>query len=197
MTSIAPKLGERINRVLTRLYAEDHEQRRLGLPTEQRTRNIDIESGRFLFVLALGMQAQQVLEIGSSNGVSTIWWAAAMARTGGFVHGTEIIPERAAEANRNLAEAGVSDFGKVHQVAAGDPVLSLEGVDLIFIDAEKDDYTEHFERTVRLLRPGGLIVADNVVSHDCSVFQAHLRSRPDIETVTVPIERGMEISVKL
>jgi caffeoyl-CoA O-methyltransferase len=138
-----------------------------------------------------------VLEIGSSNGVSTIWFAAAMARTGGFVHGTEIIPERVEEANRNLADAGLSDHGKVHQVSPGDPALSLEGADLIFIDAEKDDYTGHFERTIHLLRPGGLIVADNVTSHDCSAYQAHIRSRRDIETVTVPLDRGLEISVRL
>jgi predicted O-methyltransferase YrrM len=109
MTSIAPKLGAQVDRVLVRLYAEDHEQRRQGLPTEKRTRNIDIESGRFLFTLVLGLQSRRVLEIGSSNGVSTIWLAAAMSRTGGYVHGTEVIPERVALANRNLVEAGVSE----------------------------------------------------------------------------------------
>ncbi len=197
MTSIAPKLGERVNQVLVRLYAEDHEQRRLGLPVEQRTRNIDIESGRFLFTLALGMQARRILEIGSSNGVSTIWLTAAMSRTGGYVHGTEVIPKRVAEANRNLAEAGLSEWAGVQQVRSGGPALELEPVDLIFIDAEKDDYTEHFERSIALLRPGGLVVADNVVSHDCSAYQAHLRGRDDVETVTVPLDRGLEISVKL
>lgn len=197
MSDIAPKLGEQIDRVLTRLYAEDHEQRRLGLPTEQRTRNIDIESGRFLFTLAVGMRAQRVLEIGSSNGVSTIWLGAAMARTGGFVHGTEILPERVTDANLNLAEAGLAEWADVQHVIAGDPPPISGPVDLIFIDAEKDDYTAHFERALPLLRTGGLIVADNVVSHDCSAYQAHVRERADIETVTVPLDRGLEISVRL
>ena len=111
---IAPKLGDRVDAVLQRLYAEDHEQRRLGLPTSQRTRNIDIESGRFLFLLALGMQAKQIVEIGSSNAVSTIWLASAAKRTGGTIFGTELIPERAAEANRNLAEAGLDSIATVH-----------------------------------------------------------------------------------
>jgi predicted O-methyltransferase YrrM len=184
--------------VLQRLYAEDHEQRRLGLPTSQRTRNIDIESGRFLFLLALGMQAKQIVEIGSSNAVSTIWLASAAKRTGGTVFGTELIPERAAEANRNLADAGLESIATVHPGPAAESLASVTGpLDLVFIDAEKDDYSAYFELIVDHVRPGGLIVADNVTSHDCTVYQAMLRSRSDIETVTVTLERGFEISAKI
>jgi predicted O-methyltransferase YrrM len=197
MMSIAPKLGERIDQVLARLYAEDHEQRRLGLPAEQRTRNIDIESGRLLFTLALGMQARVILEIGSSNGVSTLWLAAAAQRTGGFVHGTEIRPERVVAANRHLDEAGLAEYGRVHQVNADSQLPVSESVDLVFIDAEKDDYSDHFERSIGYVRPGGIILADNVISHDCTAYQAHVRSRPDIETLTLPLDRGFEISVKI
>jgi caffeoyl-CoA O-methyltransferase len=195
---IAPKLGDRVDAVLQRLYAEDHEQRRLGLPTSQRTRNIDIESGRFLFLLALGMQAKQIVEIGSSNAVSTIWLASAAKRTGGTIFGTELIPERAAQANRNLAEAGLDSIATVHPGPAADSLASVSGpFDLVFIDAEKDEYSAYFDRIVDRVRPGGLIVADNVTSHDCTVYQAMLRSRSDIETVTVTLERGFEISAKI
>lgn len=195
---IAPKLGAHVDATLERLYAEDHEQRRLGLPTSARTRNIDIESGRFLFLLALGMQAKKIVEIGSSNAVSTIWLAAAASRTGGKVFGTELIPERAAEANRNLAEAGLNGFASVHSGSAAESLTPVEGpFDLVFIDAEKDDYIKHFNLIIDRVRPGGLIVADNVTSHDCTAYQQTLRNRADIETVTITQERGLEISAKI
>jgi len=195
--SIAPKLGERIDTVLERLYASDHEQRRLGLGVEQRTRNIDIESGRFLFILATGMQAKRIVEIGSSNGVSTIWWAAAMARTGGLVVGSDVRSDRVEEANANLAEAGLADYGRVELITPEHPLIDNGSIDLLFIDAEKDDYSAHFGRYIDAVRSGGIILADNVTSHDCTAYQAMIRARTDIETVTVTLDRGIEMSVKL
>lgn len=195
--SIAPKLGERIDTVLERLYASDHEQRRLGLSVDQRTRNIDIESGRFLFVLATGVQAKRVVEIGSSNGVSTIWWAAAMARTGGLVVGSDVRADRVEEANANLAEAGLADYGRVELITPERPLIDNGSIDLLFIDAEKDDYSAHFGRYIDAVRPGGIVLADNVTSHDCTAYQSMIRTRTDIETVTVTLDRGIEMSVKL
>lgn len=195
--SIAPKFGLAIDAVLERLYESDHEQRRLGLSVEQRTRNIDVESGRYLFVLAVGMQAKRVVEIGSSNGVSTIWWAAAMQRTGGHVVGTDVRADRVEEANANLAAAGLAEFGHVELVTPDRPTVEAGKIDLLFIDAEKDDYATHFQRYIGAVRTGGLILADNVTSHDCSAYQAMIRERADIETVTVTLDRGIEFSVKL
>lgn len=195
--SIAPKLGPAIDALLERLYASDHEQRRLGLGIEQRTRNIDIESGRYLFVLAVGARAKTIVEIGSSNGVSTIWWAAAMQRTGGHVTGSDIRADRVEEANANLVEAGFAEFGHVELITADHPIVDVRDIDILFIDAEKDDYSAHFKRYIDLVRTGGLILADNVTSHDCSAYQAMVRARSDIETVTLTLDRGIEFSVKL
>lgn len=195
--SIAPKLGSKIDAVLDRLYASDHEQRRLGLSVEQRTRNIDIESGRYLFILAVGAQAKRVVEIGSSNGVSTIWWAAAMQRTGGHVTGTDVHADRVEEANANLAEAGLSEFGHVELITPEHAIVDVRDIDILFIDAEKDDYSAHFGRYADAVRPGGLILADNVTSHDCTAYQAMIREHSGIETVTLTLDRGIEFSVKL
>ena len=195
--SIAPKLGPAVDAVLERLYASDHEQRRFGLSIEQRTRNIDIESGRYLFVLAVGAQAKRVVEIGSSNGVSTIWWAAAMQRTGGHVTGSDIRADRVEEANANLAEAGLAAFGHVELITPDHAVIEGSDIDILFIDAEKDDYSAHFDRYIDAVRPGGLILADNVTSHDCSAYQTKIRTRSDIETVTLTLDRGIEFSLKL
>ena len=94
-------------RTLRRLYAADSEQRAAGLSSAQRTRNVDHETGRFLHLLVRSTGACRILEIGSSNGVSTIWLAAGVQQQGGVVIGTEILPERAAEANANIEEAGL------------------------------------------------------------------------------------------
>ena len=185
-----------LDTVLDRLYADDARQRAAGLPSSQRTRNLERETGRWLRLLVLATGARAILEVGSSNGVSTLWLASAAAETGGHVTGTELLPERAAEANANLAEAGL---GRVATVRAGDAAGTVAGLpgpfDLVFIDAEKDDYIAHFEHVVDKVRNGGLVLADNVISHDLSAYQAMLRARPDVETVTVPIGRGVEMTV--
>ena len=88
-------MDERVDAVLERLYAEDAAQRAANLPSSQRTRNVDRETGRWLALLVRATNARELLEIGSSNGVSTIWLAAAARDNGGTVTGTEILPERA------------------------------------------------------------------------------------------------------
>ena len=85
-------MDERVLTVLDRLYADDARQRSEGLPVEQRTRNLTRASGEFLKMLAKAMRATRVLEIGSSNGVSTIWFAMAMREPGGRVIGSERQP---------------------------------------------------------------------------------------------------------
>ena len=188
---------ERVESVLERLYAEDAAQRAAGLPSSQRTRNVERETGLWLELVVRATKARRILEIGSSNGVSTIWLAAAAQENGGQVTGTEILPERASEAIRNLAAAGLENVARIVVGDARETLATLPGpFDLVFIDAEKDDYVDHFEAVIGRVRPGGLILADNVISHDLSAYQVMLRGRHDAETVTVPINRGVEFTLK-
>jgi predicted O-methyltransferase YrrM len=186
-----------VTAVLDRLYEEDAAQRAANLPSSQRTRNVDRETGRWLNLLVRATGARSLLEIGSSNGVSTLWLAAAVVETGGKITGTELIAERAAEANANLAAAGLD---AVARVLVGDAAESIAEAgapfDFVFIDAEKDDYIAHFLRVIDLILPGGLILADNVISHDLSAYQTLLRARDDVETITMPIGRGIEFTLK-
>lgn len=183
--------------VLDRLYAEDAAQRAAGLPQSQRTRNVDRETGEWLNLLIRATGAKRILEIGSSNAVSTILLADAARANSGRVTGTEIIPERAAEANRNLAEAGLADVATVIAGNAQDTIAELDGpFDLVFIDAEKHDYPAHLLAIVDRVPPGGLILADNVISHDVSAYQRLVREREDLETVTIPLNRGIEFTLK-
>ncbi len=190
-------MNDRALRVLSRLYEEDARQREVGLPSAQRTRNLTRESGRFLQMLAIATGARRVLEIGSSNGVSTIWLAIAMKTTGGHVTGTELRVERAAEANRNLDEAGLAAFGRVHPGPAAATIAGLDGqVDLVFIDAEKEDYITHFTAAWPLVRLHGLVIADNVTSHDLARYQTMVRELSDAQTLTLPLDSGLEVTLK-
>lgn len=186
-----------VSDVLARLYRDDARQRAANLPSPQRTRNLERETGNWLRLLVTATGARRILEIGSSNGVSTIWLALGARETGGYVTGTEILPERAVAANENLTAAGLAPWAQVRAGSAGDIVSDLAGpFDAVFIDAEKDDYVDHFLAVVEKVRRGGVILADNVISHDLTAYQAMLRARPDVETVTVPIGRGVEFTVR-
>jgi predicted O-methyltransferase YrrM len=190
-------IDERATAELDRLYAEDAAQRAANLPSAQRTRNIDRETGRWLNLLVRATGARELLEIGSSNGVSTIWLAAAARDNGGRVTGTEILPERAAQANRNLAAAGLDAVARILAGDARETTKPLSGpFDFVFIDAEKEDYIDHFQAVIARVRPGGIVLADNVTSHDLTAYQAMLRARDDVATVTIPIGRGIEFTLK-
>jgi predicted O-methyltransferase YrrM len=187
----------RVSATLERLYAADAAQRAANLPSAQRTRNVDRETGRWLSLLVRAIGAREILEIGSSNGVSTIWLAFAARENDGHVTGTEILPRRAEEASRNLAEAGLDAVARVISGDARETASTLSGpFDLVFIDAEKDDYVAHLHAVIDRVRPGGLILADNVTSHDLSAYQTTLRARDDVETVTIPLGRGIEFTLK-
>ena len=183
-------------RVLDRLYADDKRQRDAGLPVEQRTRNVAPETGHYLHLHLLMTRPTLALEIGSSNGLSTIWLASAAATYHGFVIGTEIRPERAAQANANLAEAELADSATVRPGPAADGVAEIapQSINFVFIDAEKDDYARHLERVLPLLAPGATVIADNVISHDCAHYQDYVRSLPGVDSITLPLERGLELS---
>lgn len=184
-------------RVLDRLYAEDAAERAAGLPSSERKRNVDRESGLFLSMIARAAKALSFLEIGSSNGVSTIWLALAARETGGHVLGLELDPARAGEAQENLAAAGLADVATVQSGDALIAIWELDGpFDLVFIDAEKKDYAQHIRNVIDLVQPNGIIIADNVISHDIADYQQFVRGRADLDTITLPLNRGLELSLK-
>ena len=142
-----------------------------GLPPIQ----VSPVQGKFLHLLARGIGARNILEIGTLGGYSTIWMARALPE-GGRVVTLEISPKHAEVARHNWARAGVADkielrLGKALELL---PRLVAEGrepFDLIFIDANKSDMREYFEWSLKLARRGSLIVADNVV-RDGAVLDA-------------------------
>lgn len=123
--------------------------------------------GKLLELLARMSGARNVLEIGTLGGYSTIWLARALPH-GGRVTTLEIDPQRAEVARMNLKRCGVGDRVDVRVGPALEtlPSLQAEGVtpfDLVFIDADKPNNPRYLEWAIRLTRPGGIIVGDNVV----------------------------------
>ena len=193
-------LDERVRAALARLEAEDADERARGLPPEERSRQVAPTTGRFLFGLVAPQTDCEILELGGSRGYSSIWLAAGARHLGGRVLSIEHNPERAAAWRRNVAEAGLEPWADLVEGDAFEALRAIEDVfDLVFIDAEKDDYEQLFALARDLVEPGALIVADNVLSH-ADTLAAYSQARhadPTLSSVTVPLDRGLELSVVL
>ena len=193
-------LDDRVRAVLARLAEEDADERARGLPQELRARAVSPTTGRFLFALVAPQSACEVLEIGGSRGYSTIWLAAGARILGGRVVSLEHDPAKCEAWRRNIEEAGLTEWADLVEGDAGENLPAIEDIfDVVFIDAEKEDYEQYFELSRPKLEPGGLVVADNVLSHE-ETLGAYSRARqadPGLVSVTVPLDRGLELSVVL
>jgi predicted O-methyltransferase YrrM len=193
-------LDDRVRAVLARLEAEDAEERAAGLPPEQRSRQVARTTGQFLFALVAPQWDCEVLEIGGSRGYSSIWLGAGVRSLGGRVLSLESDHEKADAWRKNVSEAGLEETVELIEGDAFETLVELEDVfDICFLDAEKDDYEALFALARDMLEPGALVVADNVLSH-AEALAAYSEARqadPTLESVTVPLDRGLELSVVL
>ena len=193
-------LDEQVFEVLARLEAEDADDRARGLPPARRSRAVAPTTGRFLFSLAAPQTNCEVLEIGGSRGYSSIWLGAGVRYLGGHVLSLEKDPDAAARWRRNVADAGLEGWVDLEEGDAFEILRALDDVfDVVFLDAEKEDYEELFSLARERVEPGGLVIADNVLSH-AETLGAYTRARqsdPTLSSVTVPLDRGLELSVVL
>jgi predicted O-methyltransferase YrrM len=181
------------------LEARDAADRVDGTPKTQRLRAISPEVGAFLQLLVEATGARTILEVGTSSGYSTLWLALGAARTGGHVTTFDVDPAKVALARTTFAEAGVE---ALVEVRLADGVAGLQEhagtVDLVFLDAEKDDYERALGPAIDALRPGGLLVADNLTSHadDLAAFREAALGDPRLQGLVVPIGRGELVAVR-
>jgi caffeoyl-CoA O-methyltransferase len=193
-------LDERVRAVLARLEEEDADERRRGLPPEQRSRAVAPATGRFLFALVAPQTDCEVLEIGGGRGYSTVWLAAGVRYLGGRVLSLERDPATAAAWRRNVEQAGLEDWA---DLVEGDALETLPGIDdvfdVVFIDAMKDEYEDYFRLARERVEPGGVVVADNVLSHqdELAAYSEARRRDPGLLTVTLPLDRGLELTAVL
>jgi len=179
-------------------YGADNDARETERP--RRMLNITPDTGRLLSIIVRATRATRILEVGTSNAYSTIWLADAARETGGRVTTLELLPAKVSLARENLRRAGLEDRVEIRQGQAADTLPTLPGpFDLVFLDANRPEYLRYLELVLPKLVPGGLLVADNVVSHasELGAYLARVKSDPSLFSVTVPIGNGEEISLKL
>jgi predicted O-methyltransferase YrrM len=193
-------LDDRVRAVLARLEEEDARERETGVARELRSRQVARTTGQFLFALVAPQTDCEVLEIGGSRGYSTIWLAAGVRHLGGRVLSLESDPRKIEAWRTNIEDAGLSDWAELVEGDAFESLPRIDDVfDVVFLDAEKVDYERLFELARGKLEPGGLVVADNVLS-DMETLGAYSRRRqadPKLESVTLPLDRGLELSAVL
>jgi predicted O-methyltransferase YrrM len=164
-----------------------------------RFRNVEPETAALLAVLVRSCRAARILELGTSNGYSTIWLADAAEAVGGNVTSVEIDPARTALARANLERAGLA--AELVTADAGEVLRGADagGWDLVFVDAERPAYVEYWPHLLRALRPGGGLAAiDNVLSHagEVAAVTALIEAEPTVTTALVPVGAGVRIVVR-
>ena len=161
------RLFEAVDTYINSLFAEAdpvldraiERTRAAGLPEIQ----VSPGQGKLIYLLAKLIGARRILEVGTLGGYSTVWLARALPQDGELIS-IELEPEHVRVANETLQDAGLDDRCEVIE-GSGLDVLSdmTPAFDMVFLDANKDGYPAYLRQAIRLTRPGGLIVADNVV----------------------------------
>lgn len=193
-------LDDRVRSVLARLEEEDRAEREAGRPSSERSRQVARSTGQFLFALVAPQSDCGVLELGGSRAYSTIWLAAGVRYFSGRVLSLEQDPAKCEAWRRNIAEAGLEEWAELLEGDAFETLPLVDDVfDTIFIDAEKDDYERLFQLAREKVEPGAIVVADNVLSHaePLAEYSKARQSDPTLESVTLPLDRGLELSVVL
>jgi len=206
-------INEKIQNVLSRLekdinYENSH---RTEVPSEKRLNCISKNIGMFYNIMLKSINTKKILEIGMSVGYSGLWFAdAVMSNTQSDGQIITIDRERFKidNAKKNFEEAGVSSLIKIRDGEARKVLHDIKEefgknyFDFIFIDADKESYIEYFDLCLPLVRKGGIIGADNILLPErfnemMADYLSHVRSNSNVQSVTVPIDNGEEITIKL
>jgi predicted O-methyltransferase YrrM len=165
----------------------------------ERLRNVEPDTAQVLAVLVRATRARRVLEIGTSNGYSTLWLADAVASTGGRVLSVDVDAERTEMASENLERAGLRELVELR---VQDAALTLreaadQSIDMVFLDAERPAYAGYWPQLLRVLVPGGLLCVDNVRSHEPEVSELRslVRAEPGVQEAVVPTGAGLLLAV--
>ena len=205
-------INEKIQNVLSRLEKDiDYENsHRDEVPSEKRLNCISKNIGMFYNIMLKSIHAKNILEIGMSVGYSGLWFAdAIMSNTqDGKIITIDREQFKIDSATRNFEEAGVSSLIKIREGEARKILHEIKEefgenyFDFIFIDADKESYIEYFDLCLPLVRKGGIIGADNILFPEkfnemMADYLSHVRSNPNVQSVTVPIDNGEEVTIKL
>lgn len=157
-------------------------------------------TGQLINLLAKENEAKKILEVGSSFGYSTVWLAEAARETGGKVISLELRAEKQAHARESVKKAGLEGFVDFRLGDARDSLSKLkESVDFVLLDLWKNFYIECFDLFYRKLKPGALIVADNMIYPESArryaeAYRKHIRKKAGIQSVLLPVGSGLELT---
>jgi caffeoyl-CoA O-methyltransferase len=197
-------MDSKISHVLSRLekQSEKERSRKIKVPRGQEMLAITADTGEFFSILLKAIKARRVLEVGMSVGFSTLWLADAVGKKGRIVT-IEMDPLKIERARKNFVQAGVEKIIEVRQGIALDVLRKLKGrFDFVLLDADKENIIEYFDLVLPMVRAGGIIAADNALFPPpyrpmMKKYSRHARSNPRVQSVTVPIGMGEEITIKL
>ena len=206
-------VNEKIQNVLSRLEKDiDYENsHRDEIPGEKRLNCISKNIGMFYNTLLMSINAKKILEIGMSVGYSGLWFADAVmlnTKSDGQIITIEREKFKIDNATQNFEEAGVGSLIKIREGEARKILHEIKEefgenyFDFIFIDADRESYIEYFDLCLPLVRKGGIIGADNILLPErfnemMADYLSHVRSNPNVQSVTVPIDNGEEVTIKL
>ena len=161
--------------------------------------NVPLEDARLLRILTETTGAKRVVEIGTSNGYSGIWFCLALRKTGGHLITHEFDERRASLARENFKRAGVEELVTLVEGDAHQTVQRLkEPIDILFIDADKPGYPDYLNKLLPLVRPGGLVLGHNM--HRPAPSEEYVKaitSNPDLETVFLNMHAaGIAVTLK-
>jgi predicted O-methyltransferase YrrM len=165
-----------------------------------RWRVLEPDAGRLLWFLTQTVQARRIIEVGTSRGVSTLWLADAARATGGHVLSLDTDAAAQDEARRSLTAAGLAGYVEFRVGDGGTALAELPdgSVDLLFLDAERTEYPGWWPHPVRVLRPGGVLIADNALSHPAEIapLRELLEGDSGLVTTLVPVGKGELVALR-
>jgi predicted O-methyltransferase YrrM len=196
---------ELLHRFEERSEREWRQMREMDWPDVERRRDefllsVGPATGRFINLLAKEAKAQTILEVGSSYGYSTVWLAEAARQTGGKVISLEIHPEKQKHAQASIEKAGLDGCVDFRLGDARESIQNLKAsIDFVLLDLWNEFYIPCFDLLYPKLTTGAFVVADNMIFpqsglEHAAAYQKHVRTKPHIQSLLLPVGFGLELS---
>jgi caffeoyl-CoA O-methyltransferase len=214
-------INTKISKVLSRLE-EQSKRERLGevvVPRSEMMLAITLDTGTFFNITLKAMRAKRILEIGTSYGYSTLWFAEALTqisevsntRSEKSIITIEMDHSKVERANKNFDEAGIKNIIDLKEGQAGDVLSEISKnylkeedrlFDFVFFDADKENLRHYFDIVLPMVRVGGIIATDNILYPEeyrsmMTNYTNYIKNKPNIQSMMIPIGNGEELTIKL